>query len=78
MFPSLIERSCWQTAHSINSVYTPLAYLDRAQKKPFDTGIIYYQRDGILRGAMMCNLWDKVDRARDSIRRGAGAAARLD
>jgi NADPH-dependent 2,4-dienoyl-CoA reductase/sulfur reductase-like enzyme len=33
------------------------------------TGVIYYLQDGRLRGAMMCNLFGKVDAARELIRR---------
>jgi NADPH-dependent 2,4-dienoyl-CoA reductase/sulfur reductase-like enzyme len=33
------------------------------------TGLIYYLKDGRLRGAMMCNLFGKVDAARELIRR---------
>lgn len=32
-------------------------------------GTIYYLRDGIIRGMLMCNLWNKVDTARDIIRK---------
>lgn len=39
-------------------------------QKENDTGVIYYTKDGILRGAMMCNVWNKVDWARELIRRG--------
>ena len=46
-------------------------------QKPFDTGVIYYLRNGKIRGAMMCNVWDKVEAARALIRRGAGADERL-
>ena len=46
-------------------------------QKPFDTGVIYYLRDGRIRGAMMCNVWEKVEAARALIRRGAGADERL-
>ncbi len=34
------------------------------------TGVIYYLQEGRVRGAMMCNVWDKVDAARDLIRSG--------
>jgi 3-phenylpropionate/trans-cinnamate dioxygenase ferredoxin reductase subunit len=37
--------------------------------KENDTGVIYYLRDGRVRGAMMCNVWDKVEAARQLIRR---------
>ncbi len=35
-----------------------------------DTGVIYYLRDGKVRGAMMCNVWEKVEAARTLIRSG--------
>ncbi|MHB8846387.1 MAG: NAD(P)/FAD-dependent oxidoreductase [Nitrospirota bacterium] len=40
-------------------------------QKENDTGVIYYLRDGKVRGAMMCNVWDKVESARALIRTGA-------
>ena len=46
-------------------------------QKPFDTGVIYYLRNGKIRGAMMCNVWKRVEAARALIRRGAGAEERL-
>jgi 3-phenylpropionate/trans-cinnamate dioxygenase ferredoxin reductase subunit len=46
-------------------------------QKPQETGVIYYLRDGKIRGAMMCNVWDKVDEARNLIRAGASATARV-
>ncbi len=39
-------------------------------QKENDTGVIYYLRDGRVRGAMMCNVWDKVEAARELIRKG--------
>ena len=33
-----------------------------------DTGVIYYLKDGKVRGAMMCNVWEKVDAARALVR----------
>ena len=39
-------------------------------QKENDKGVIYYQRDGKVRGAMMCNLWDKVEAARKLIQAG--------
>lgn len=35
------------------------------------TGVIYYLANGRVRGAMMCNVWDKVEAARALIRSGA-------
>jgi 3-phenylpropionate/trans-cinnamate dioxygenase ferredoxin reductase subunit len=39
-------------------------------QKENDTGVIYYLKDGKVRGAMMCNVWDKVEVARALIRKG--------
>jgi NAD(P)H-nitrite reductase large subunit len=39
-------------------------------QKEYDTGVIYYLREGKIRGVMMCNVWDKVEMARDLIRKG--------
>ncbi len=38
--------------------------------KEFDTGVLYYLRDGKVRGAMMCNSYGKVEAARALIQRG--------
>jgi len=37
---------------------------------PFEKGVVYYCAGGRVRGAMMCNVWDKVEAARALIRRG--------
>ncbi len=37
--------------------------------KENETGVVYYLRDGRVRGAMMCNVWEKVEAARELIRR---------
>ncbi len=39
-------------------------------QKENDTGVIYYLKDGKIRGAMMCNVWDKVEEARKLILKG--------
>jgi 3-phenylpropionate/trans-cinnamate dioxygenase ferredoxin reductase component len=44
-------------------------------QKENDTGVIYYLEDGRVRGMMMCNVWEKVDAARDIIRRGERVSA---
>ena len=36
-------------------------------QKENDTGVIYYLKEGRIRGAMMCNVWDKVGDARKLI-----------
>lgn len=38
-------------------------------QKENDTGVIYYLREGKVRGVMMCNVWDKVEMARELIRK---------
>ncbi|MGA2286409.1 MAG: FAD-dependent oxidoreductase [Dehalococcoidia bacterium] len=44
-------------------------------QKENDTGVIYYLEDSKVRGMMMCNVWDKVDAAREMIRRGESVSA---
>jgi 3-phenylpropionate/trans-cinnamate dioxygenase ferredoxin reductase component len=44
-------------------------------QKENDTGTIYYLRDSKVRGMMMCNVWEKVDAAREIIRRGESVSA---
>ncbi len=39
-------------------------------QKENDTGVIYYLKGGKVMGAMMCNVWEKVDAARELIRSG--------
>jgi NADPH-dependent 2,4-dienoyl-CoA reductase/sulfur reductase-like enzyme len=39
-------------------------------QKENDTGVIYYLKDNKVKGAMMCNVWDKVEAARELIRKG--------
>jgi len=38
-------------------------------QEPNKTGVVYYLADGRVRGAMMCNVWGKVDAARELIRK---------
>ena len=33
-----------------------------------ETGVIYYLDDGMVKGVMLCNVWDRVDLARELIR----------
>jgi hypothetical protein len=37
-------------------------------QKENDTGVVYYIQDEKVRGAMMCNVWDKVPVARELIK----------
>ncbi|HDS30624.1 MAG TPA: NAD(P)/FAD-dependent oxidoreductase [Firmicutes bacterium] len=43
-------------------------------KEENKTGIIYYAERGKVRGMMMCNVWDKVDTAREIIREETNVA----
>jgi 3-phenylpropionate/trans-cinnamate dioxygenase ferredoxin reductase subunit len=38
-------------------------------QKENDTGVIYYLKEGKVRGAMMCNVWGKIDAARELIKK---------
>jgi len=40
-------------------------------QKEFDTGVIYYLKDGRVRGVMNCNIWGKLQPAREIILRGS-------
>lgn len=37
-------------------------------RKENATGVLYYRKAGKVRGVMLCNVWDKVDQARELIR----------
>ncbi|HVP35915.1 MAG TPA: FAD-dependent oxidoreductase [Terriglobales bacterium] len=39
-------------------------------QKENDTGVIYYLKEGKVRGAMMCNVWGKINAARELIKKG--------
>jgi NAD(P)H-nitrite reductase large subunit/pterin-4a-carbinolamine dehydratase len=39
-------------------------------KKENDTGIVYFLKDGRVRGVLLCNVWDQVPAARELIVRG--------
>jgi NADPH-dependent 2,4-dienoyl-CoA reductase/sulfur reductase-like enzyme len=54
---------------AVGEVNTKLDTFDDWQKEN-ETGVLYYLKDGKVRGAMMCNVWDKVDAARELIRKG--------
>ncbi|HUL00920.1 MAG TPA: FAD/NAD(P)-binding oxidoreductase [Nitrospirota bacterium] len=38
-------------------------------QKENETGVIYYLKDAKVRGAMMCNVWNKIETARELIRK---------
>jgi hypothetical protein len=37
-------------------------------QKQNEKGIVYYLKENAIRGVLLCNVWDKVDSARASIR----------
>jgi 3-phenylpropionate/trans-cinnamate dioxygenase ferredoxin reductase component len=39
-------------------------------REPNETGVLYYLKEGRVRGVMMCNVWDRVEAARRLIREG--------
>ncbi len=39
-------------------------------QKENDTGVVYYLKEGKVRGVLMCNVWEKVDPARGLIMKG--------
>jgi 3-phenylpropionate/trans-cinnamate dioxygenase ferredoxin reductase subunit len=39
-------------------------------KEPFHEGVVYYQRDGRVRGVLLWNVWEQVPAARELIARG--------
>jgi 3-phenylpropionate/trans-cinnamate dioxygenase ferredoxin reductase subunit len=41
-----------------------------------ETGVVYYLEDGRVRGAMLCNVWGKLDEARTLIRSGVKMSER--
>lgn len=51
---------------AVGEVSTGLTTFSDWQKEN-DTGVIYYLRDNKVRGVMMCNVWDKVEAARQLI-----------
>lgn len=46
-------------------------------QKENDTGVVYFLKEGRVRGAMMCNVWEKVEEARELIRRGVSITGSL-
>ncbi len=46
-------------------------------QKENDTGVIYYLKDKIVRGVMMCNVWEKVDAGRELIRKAEKAGPEI-
>ncbi len=45
-------------------------------KKENNTGVIYYLKDQKIRGVMMCNIWEKVEAARELIRKAEAMTAK--
>ncbi len=54
---------------AVGDVNTQLEVFADWQKEN-EQGVIYYLKDNKVRGAMMCNVWDKVETARELIRKG--------
>ena len=43
-------------------------------EKEDDTGVVYYMQDGVVRGVMTCNIFEKMDEAEALIRKGGKVA----
>ncbi|MBN2351502.1 MAG: FAD-dependent oxidoreductase [Spirochaetales bacterium] len=43
-------------------------------RKENETGVVYYLRDGLVKGVMLCNVWGKVDEARRVISTGVSVS----
>ena len=43
---------------------------DAVWKEPFREGVVFYLRDGVTRGVLLWNVWEKVEWARGLIREG--------
>ena len=56
----------YEAAGDINSQHETVA----DWKKEYDTGVVYYLKDDAVRGIMLCNVWEKIDEARELIRGG--------
>jgi 3-phenylpropionate/trans-cinnamate dioxygenase ferredoxin reductase component len=56
----------YEAAGEINSQLQTVA----DWKKEYDTGVVYYLNNDTVRGIMLCNVWDKIDTAREFIRKG--------
>jgi NADPH-dependent 2,4-dienoyl-CoA reductase/sulfur reductase-like enzyme len=54
---------------AVGDVNTQLDIFEDWQKE-YEQGVIYYLKENRIRGAMMCNIWDKVETARELIRKG--------
>jgi hypothetical protein len=44
--------------------------VDVVWKDPFREGVLFYMRDDVVRGVLMWNVWERVEAARELIRRG--------
>jgi NADPH-dependent 2,4-dienoyl-CoA reductase/sulfur reductase-like enzyme len=43
---------------------------DAVWKEPFREGVVFYLREGVIRGVLLWNVWEKVEWARELIRAG--------
>jgi hypothetical protein len=45
-----------------------LEFIADWQEEPYRKGVVYYLREGRVRGVLLCNVWEQVDAARALIR----------
>ena len=77
MIPSCLESRFFEFGYEAVGEVDSRMEIVADWRKQRHTGVIYYLRDNKIRGVMMCNVWDKVEAARQLILRGAGDAERL-
>jgi 3-phenylpropionate/trans-cinnamate dioxygenase ferredoxin reductase subunit len=41
----------------------------------YEKGVVYYLNRGLIRGVLLCNVWDRIDDAKKLIREQAGVKA---
>lgn len=64
---------CYEAVGDVN----PRLEIVSDWQKEFDTGTIYYVENGKVRGVLMCNVPEKVEEARELIRRGDPVPERM-
>ncbi len=55
----------YEAVGDVNSSLEVVADWEEENRK----GVLYYLKDGFVKGVMLCNVWDKVDAARELIRK---------
>jgi hypothetical protein len=62
----------YEAVGDVNASLEVLADWEEENKK----GVLYYLKGGHVKGVMLCNIWDKVEQARELIRKKETASAK--